>query len=140
MRREIVFCDKCGNEAKEARVLIGFDMCKECYSKAEIMIVNWMTPEGMPKIVEPVAVKEYEEPKAVVAPAQTTMQGKTKPFKIDWDKACALKVAGWSNKQIADELKCNFETINAMIYARVKQYKEGFRYGKREDENSDELN
>lgn len=49
------------------------------------------------------------------------------PKKIDWDKACALKKAGWSNKQIAEELHANEGTIGAMIYKHLEKYNAGER-------------
>ena len=55
------------------------------------------------------------------------------PKKIDWDKACALKKAGWSNKQIADELHANEGTINASIYKNLAKYNAGERKVKCEE-------
>ncbi len=61
-------------------------------------------------------------------------EAKTKgPKKIDWDKACALKKAGWSNKQIADELHANEGTINASIYKYLARYNTGERKVKYEE-------
>ena len=62
---------------------------------------------------------------------QAAKTEKTK--KIDWDKACALKKAGWSNKQIADELHANEGTINASIYKNLAKYNAGERKGKCEE-------
>lgn len=56
-----------------------------------------------------------------------------KPKKIDWDKACALKKAGWSNKQIAEELHANEGTIGAMIYKHLEKYNAGERKVKYEE-------
>ena len=56
-----------------------------------------------------------------------------KPKKIDWDKACALKKAGWSNKQIAEELHANEGTIGAMIYKHLEKYNSGERKVKYEE-------
>lgn len=53
--------------------------------------------------------------------------------KIDWDKACALKKAGWSNKQIAEELHANEGTIGAMIYKHLEKYNAGERKTKYEE-------
>lgn len=53
--------------------------------------------------------------------------------KIDWDKACALKKAGWSNKQIAEELHANEGTIGAMIYKHLEKYNAGERKVKYEE-------
>lgn len=55
-------------------------------------------------------------------------QGKRKsPVKIDWDKACALKLAGWSNKDIAAELHANEGTIANGIYKHLVEYEDGKR-------------
>lgn len=50
-----------------------------------------------------------------------------KRTKIDWDKACALKKAGWSNDEIAAEIHAPVGTINSMIYQRLKEYNAGKR-------------
>ena len=43
---------------------------------------------------------------------------------IDWGKACALKTAGWTNKDIAYEVHCSVNTINQKIKAKMKEYQE----------------
>lgn len=43
---------------------------------------------------------------------------------VDWGKACALKTAGWTNKDIADEVHCSVNTINQKIKAKMKEYQE----------------
>lgn len=43
---------------------------------------------------------------------------------LDWDKCCALKLAGWTNKDIADEMHCSVNTINQKIKAKMKEYQE----------------
>lgn len=55
------------------------------------------------------------------------------PVKIDWDKACALKLAGWSNKDIATELHANEGTINNGIYKHLVEYEAGKREGRCEE-------
>lgn len=60
-------------------------------------------------------------------------EAKAKGKKIDWDKACALKKAGWSNKQIAEELHANEGTINATIYKHLEKYNAGERKVKYEE-------
>ena len=43
--------------------------------------------------------------------------------KIDWNKACALKAAGWSHKNIADELGIEQGTLNSgTFYKKIEQY------------------
>ena len=41
---------------------------------------------------------------------------------VDWDKACALKKAEWSNRWIADELGINVAYVNTAIYQKVREY------------------
>lgn len=65
-----------------------------------------------------------EEIKEQVKKAQPIKRQKN----IDWDKACALKTAGWSNHEIAMELRANEGTINACIYGKLKNYKSGKHY------------
>ena len=55
------------------------------------------------------------------------------PVKIDWDKACALKLAGWSNKDIAAELHANEGTIANGIYKHLVEYEDGKREGRCEE-------
>ena len=43
---------------------------------------------------------------------------------LDWGKACALKTAGWTNKDIAYEVHCSVNTINQKIKAKMKEYQE----------------
>ncbi len=65
-----------------------------------------------------------EEPKK---PEKTKGKPGPKRSKIDWDKACALKKAGWSNDAIATEVHAPVGTINSMIYQRLKEYNAGKR-------------
>ena len=87
---------------------------------------------GVPESV----LNDIEEPEAAdVKEKPKKEKGKPGPkrTKIDWDKACALKKAGWSNDNIAQEINAPIGTINAMIYQRLKEYNEGKRFGKREE-------
>ena len=62
-----------------------------------------------------------------------------KRSKIDWDKACALKKAGWSNNEIATEVHAPVGTINSMIYQRMKEYNEGKRVNRCEEVETEEV-
>ena len=81
--------------------------------------------EGVLKV--PVTEEEIADMK------QKRQKQAEKPKKIDWDKACALKKAGWSNKQIAEELHANEGTIGAMIYKHLEKYNAGERKTKYEE-------
>ena len=81
---------------------------------------------GVPESV----LNDIEEPEAAdVKEKPKKEKGKPGPkrTKIDWDKACALKKAGWSNNEIAAEIHAPVGTINSMIYQRLKEYNAGKR-------------
>ena len=75
--------------------------------------------------------------------AKKPKEEKSKPgpkrSKIDWDKACALKKAGWSNNEIATEVHAPVGTINSMIYQRMKEYNEGKRVNRCEEVETEEV-
>lgn len=60
------------------------------------------------------------------------------PTKIDWDKACALKLAGWKNADIATELHANKGTIDNAIYKHLDEYRKGKREGRCEEVKEEE--
>ncbi len=66
-------------------------------------------------------------------PEKTKGKPGPKRGKIDWDKACALKKAGWSNNEIATEVHTSVGTINSMIYQRLKEYNAGKRSERMEE-------
>lgn len=69
----------------------------------------------------------YEE--WVRKPYKASIKSGRKPT-IDWDKACALKLAGWKNKEIAAELRAKESTICNYIMPHMRQYRKGKRFGK----------
>ena len=58
--------------------------------------------------------------------------------KIDWDKACALKKAGWTTKAIAEELKASPNTIRCMLPKKYSQYLLGHRDHKEPEPKEEE--
>lgn len=87
---------------------------------------------GVPESV----LNEVEVPEAAdVKEKPKKEKGKPGPKrgKIDWDKACALKKAGWSNNEIATEVHTSVGTINSMIYQRLKEYNAGKRSERMEE-------
>lgn len=125
-----IICDKCKKEITESTAFQGKDLCQCCTDKAVRMILAWIEKEDdtvpdqekpkkeIKKIEKKEPVKEKkEEPKKI----KPVVQIETK---IDWDKACALKIAGWKNEAIADELKVGLSTINSgTFYKKITQYK-----------------
>lgn len=72
-------------------------------------------------------------------PKKEDSEGKPRRTKIDWDKACALKKAGWSNDEIATEVHAPVGTINSVIYQRMKEYNEGKRVNRCEEVETEEV-
>lgn len=107
MRRTMFLCDKCGKEINEQTAevyqIYRHDFCEKCAREAEELIKQWIEPVKKARVNNDAVFDK--KPKA----------------KIDWPKACALKKAGWSNHQIAEELGINEGTVNAMIYEKMKE-------------------
>lgn len=84
---------------------------------------------------EELEIAEEANPDAEKAKKPEKTKGKPGPKrrKIDWDKACALKKAGWSNNEIATEVHTSVGTINSMIYQRLKEYNAGKRSERMEE-------
>lgn len=124
MRRTIFVCDKCGKEIDEVEAttyeIYNHDFCEKCALEASKVIKNWIAEVPGKKEVVAEAVKEVieAEPK----------KRKGMPASIDWDKACALKMANWSNRDIANEIHASEGTINSLIYKKLADYKKGKRY------------
>lgn len=82
---------------------------------------HYMDAEGkcpdMEDYTEKVITEPEPEPAAVV-----------KSKKIDWNKACALKEAGWSNEEIAREVGGTKSTIATCIVEKMSLYKTGHRF------------
>lgn len=102
MKKTVYVCDKCERDIEESKItqIFGKDLCEECSEEAEEVFMKWLKPR---------------KPGGSVA-------------KIDWSKCCALKLAGWNNKDIAREVGANEGTINSMIYKKLDEYKKGERW------------
>lgn len=140
-----IICDRCGKEINDGNVgyiatnwrsmengcLLGDNpheekhFCKSCMEQIEEFVIK--SPESVIKIVENVSetlesvpkedesVSVYEEP----ALEPETSMGKRKP--IDVGKIMALKNAGWKNKDIADEMHMDPQTVANVIYQQRKK-------------------
>ena len=125
MKKTVYVCDKCRKEVAEENVIRDhdFDFCEACAKKLDDLITDWV-------------MKVEKKPKQKKEKVEKTLKKTEKPLKtqkperigfIDWDKACALKIAGWSHRDIADEVKTTEGTISAMIYEKMKIYQKGGR-------------
>lgn len=138
----VTYCDKCGAEVVPEVSFDSMDFCMECYAELFGMIQKWLCPQAkeepieieIPEFMEK-KLDEVEEPKTMSEiKATPNKSGKQKKVKtstctrkkargIDWDMACALKLAGRSNAWIADELGCKRSTIDVNIYKHLEEYK-----------------
>lgn len=105
-----IICDKCKKEKEEALNIFEYRFCKECRDDLNVITIHWV-----------MEMCEFKAPKRK-KPAET------KPVIVDWNKACALKLAGWSNKEIADELGASLVTISGGISHKLKMYTHGMRF------------
>lgn len=93
-------------------------------------IVNKETENANDEAFDAAVRAEFQKAKK---PEKTKGKPGPKRGKIDWDKACALKKAGWSNSEIATEVHTSVGTINSMIYQRLKEYNAGKRSERMEE-------
>ena len=100
------------------------------------LTVEFDEPVTEAAAVEHILRKLKEEPVNIVNPEPQKEKRKS-PSKIDWDKACALKLAGWPNSEIAAELHASKGTIDNAIYKHLNEYKQGKREGRREETEKD---
>ena len=135
----ITICDKCGSRIEEnkGRFIFEMDFCPDCTEKLKQVVQAWIDePEEV--IIEsikripapdaaPVEVSE-EDFNKIADQVRKDVEAAFARKKIDWNKACALKLAGWSNKDIAMELHATEGTINSGIYSKLKTYKPGQHY------------
>lgn len=142
MARKIIYiCDKCGSKSENEdllRAAYEYEICDKCFKKFDEHIKAFFegfdAKEKIP-YKKPEVIETPEKPKAE-KPADD--QEKPKRKKIDWNKACALKLAGWSNKGIAEELGVNKPTIDSMIYKMLERYNDGERFGSAGTDEDDE--
>lgn len=76
------------------------DFCTKCQKDLSKVIKNWINEKLEPEVEELIPRKNG----------------------IDWDKACALRLAGWSSKAIAEELECAEGTISSSIVPKLDAY------------------
>lgn len=133
MKKTIILCDKCKKEIEETDVMQinGMDFCPKCTSDLFLIIQNWVNPKKEEPVEEPANVEEdflaeekYPAKKKKSVDKKENTEQEEPKRKIDWDKACALKKAGWSNREIAEECKIKLSTLSVDIYRHLKLYDE----------------
>jgi len=115
MRIQVIRCDKCNCDIHEGNnQVLGLDLCGDCFCLMQDVISQWLQEE--PGVPDQEESKEEKKSKSAKV-------GRSSRNKIDWDMACALKLAGRSNKWIADDMGINEGTVNATIYKKLEIYK-----------------
>lgn len=119
---ELYECDKCKKRSENQSELIKafgmVDLCAECFEKAVDNFNRWLAEDEAKKPAEKENKKRGRVPKNQIP--------------VDWDKACALKEAGWSPKAIAEELGVSEASIKSgKFYDKYKGYLQGKRENRR---------
>lgn len=132
MRRMIIICDKCKREVSDATLHQisndeSYDLCPGCLevvnSWIDAKIRDWCNGKPLAEVTD--------------KPKNPRHAGK-KPVNVDWDKACALRKAGWPYAKIADELYVSPATVYRKLY--LDGYYSEYLNGKRQGGNNDEGN
>ena len=97
------------------------------------LTVEFDEPVSEEEAIERVMQRLKDHPAVAEAEEEPKKEKRKGTTKIDWDKACALKLAGWKNSDIAAELHANKGTIDNAIYKHLIEYQDGKREGRCEE-------
>lgn len=97
------------------------------------LTVEFDEPVSEEEAIERVMQRLTDHPAVAEAEEEPKKEKRKGTTKIDWDKACALKLAGWKNSDIAAELHANKGTIDNAIYKHLIEYQDGKREGRCEE-------
>lgn len=140
-----IICDRCGSEIKEGNIgyiatnwrsmadgsLLGDNpheekhFCSYCMKEIEEFVIK--TPENVIKTSEsvsepPESVSKGDKSISVCEEHSAEQEeSKGKRRQIDVGKIMALKNAGWKNKDIADEMHMEPQTVANVIYQQKKK-------------------
>lgn len=137
---KVVKCDACGKEIENDRIfklhfevenINGFNSAKENDDELDSLNVGKLSARDYCLTCASIlAGMDFglfmgDEFESIGKEMEQSEEEKPKEKKtLDWDKCCALKLAGWTNKDIADEMNCSINTINQKIKAKMKEYQE----------------
>lgn len=130
MRKRIIICDRCKKEVPDATLhqisdTMMFDLCAGCMEVwsnwLDARLIEWCNGGSLAGNKKEVEQTTEQKPKG---------KGGRK-IELDYDKACALRKAGWSYDKIADELNCGPSTIYRKLHLEgyYEQYLNGARMG-----------
>lgn len=98
------------------------------------LMVEFDEPVSEREAVERVMQRLSDKPQIILnKEPESEKEERKNRVKIDWDKACALKLAGWKNKDIVAELHASEGAIDNGMYKHLIKYQEGNREGRCEE-------
>lgn len=126
MRKIIYQCDRCMDEIEpeDIQEALGYDFCGDCATAIAAHLLEWLNdPEEQEEDEAEEEVEEEAEEEAAEVPRKN---GKVA---VDWNKACALRQAGWTYKDIGEELGIGMSTVHKYMhhYNMMDQYNAGKR-------------
>lgn len=105
-----IYCDGCGKLIPEgARQIDGLDFCPECWKKVIVVVRHLADGMMAAQPDEPDPEPEPEKPEKPEEPKKRAT--------VDKGKAQALRDAGWTLQQIADELHSHPSYISRITTA-----------------------
>lgn len=119
MKKIVYICDKCGVEIQNEtynQMPNEIDLCARCQVAFSDLLEKFLLGDLDKLLTEP----EPEKPKKGVK-GNGGARHKVKP---DLGKVGALYAAGWTVKQIAEEMNCSDQTIRNHLNEAVQAYKE----------------
>lgn len=133
MRKIIYQCDRCRDEVEEDDIInvLDFDFCGDCAYEVAQHLLMWLgdpeEQEEAEELIEEPDEEEAEEPAEELSKRKNGRgYGKVS---VDWNKACALRQAGWTYKDIGEELGIGMSTVQKYMqhYNMMEQYNAGKR-------------
>lgn len=124
MRKTTYYCDRCGKELEERFPMLathyiypggqdydeietGADLCPECFEIVDQAVVEAMKADK---------AEYHTKPARPEADAKKVTHSRKK-VELDLGKLAALRRAGWTIAEIADEMRCSQNTIRRNLDA-----------------------
>lgn len=132
MKKIIYICDRCQDqvEASDIRECLDFDFCEDCAEMIAAHLLEWLGDPEEQEEAEDEAEEEDEEEAEEEAAEVPRKNGRGYgKVAVDWNKACALRQAGWTYKEIGEELGIGMSTVQKYMqhYNMMDQYNAGKR-------------
>ena len=132
MKKIIYVCDRCQDqvEPSEIRECLDFDFCEDCAEMIAEHLMVWLgDPEEQVEEEEEAEELIEEEDEEEAEEEIEEIPRKNVRIVADWNKACALRQAGWTYKEIGEELGIGSSTVHKYMqkYNMMEEYGKGRR-------------